>query len=190
MNYEKNYLLTTNMCNPFNRFLGRLKKVSASLREVINKNKKMFNFDNQILNVQGRIVMDMYPLMRRHTTGNGNGGLKLKTVAQKYLSAGEEKDDVKYTEINALQDGTSTTRKRLAKYCVQDAYLPVKLMLIQMPDRNAFKQNFLEYYFENSRLGGTLLRYLVNKSREYNKYFKQVRVVCSSSCNYEEFIEM
>lgn len=157
------------------RFLGRLRKVKASIRAVTNPNKRMYRYDNTIVNVQGRIIMDMYPLFCRHSVSKHH--LKLKQVAKKYLQAGEEKDDVKYTEINGLQDGDALTRKRLAHYCVQDSFLPVKLMLVLMPDRKAAKQNFIEHYFENSRNGGTIIRYLVNKSKEYNKYFKQVRVV-------------
>lgn len=127
------------------------------------------------VNVQGRIIMDMYPMFNRHNSGKNR--LKLKHVAKKYLQKGEEKDDVQYTEINFLQEGDEITRRRLAKYCVQDSYLPVKLMMVIIPDRKSMQQDFVQYYFESSRLGGTILRYLVNKSKQYNRYFKQVRVV-------------
>lgn len=155
-------------------YLGRLRKIKAFIRPVLNKSKRMYRFDSKIVNCQGRVVMDMYLLFQRHTIGKQV--LKLKNVAQQYLQVGEEKDDVKYTEINGLQDGNDITRQRLAKYCVQDSYLPLKLMRVALPDRKT-GQDFMEYYWEQAKCGGTILRYLVNKSRDYNKYFKHVRVV-------------
>ncbi|ODM86655.1 DNA polymerase delta catalytic subunit, partial [Orchesella cincta] len=158
-------------------FMGRLKKIKTTIRPIINQHKQMNRLDKQIVNIQGRIVMDMFPLYVIHdVTRTGVKPLALKSVAKRHLKAGEEKDDVKWTEINTLQNGDSKTRKRLAKYCVQDSFLPIKLMQVQMPDRASAKMDFLQYYFEKSRLGGTILRYLVNKSRDYDKYFKQVRV--------------
>lgn len=153
--------------------------MKTSIRPVVNRNKKLYNFDKHLANIQGRVLMDMYPLYIRHYLSRSKGALKLKNVAKRFLDKGEEKDDVKFTEINSLQDGDSTTRQRLAKYCVQDSYLPLRLMVVHVPDRKAEHVNFLEYYFTNSQLSGTILRYLVNKSKEYNRYFKQVRVVSS-----------
>ncbi|CAL8068887.1 unnamed protein product [Orchesella dallaii] len=158
-------------------FLGRLKKVRATIRPILNHHKRMNKLDKQVVNVQGRIVMDMFPLYFIHDTKrSGVKPLSLKSVAKRHLQEGEEKDDVKYTEINDLQNGDSKSRNRLAKYCVQDSFLPVKLMRVQMPDRVSERMDFLQYYWDKARLGGTILRYLVNKSRDYDRYFKQVRV--------------
>ncbi|ODM94277.1 DNA polymerase delta catalytic subunit [Orchesella cincta] len=108
-------------------FMGRLKKIKTTIRPIINQHKQMNRLDKQIVNIQGRIVMDMFPLY-------------------------------------VIHDVTRTGVK------------PLALKSVQMPDRASAKMDFLQYYFEKSRLGGTILRYLVNKSRDYDKYFKQVRV--------------
>ena len=63
------------------RFLGRLKKVKASVRPIVNGNKKMYTFDSHVVNSQGCIVMDMYPLYARHESFGGKNFLKLRHVS-------------------------------------------------------------------------------------------------------------
>ena len=41
---------------------------------------------------------------------------------------GEQKEDVHHSIISTLQDGDADTRRRLAVYCLKDAYLPQRLL--------------------------------------------------------------
>ena len=41
---------------------------------------------------------------------------------------GEQKEDVHYSQITVLQNGNADTRRRLAVYCLKDAYLPQRLL--------------------------------------------------------------
>lgn len=50
----------------------------------------------------------------------------LNSVSAHFL--GEQKEDVPHTIISDLQNGTEYTRRRLAVYCLKDAYLPLRLM--------------------------------------------------------------
>ena len=40
----------------------------------------------------------------------------------------EQKEDVQHSIIYDLQNGNEYTRRRLAIYCIKDAYLPLRLM--------------------------------------------------------------
>lgn len=44
------------------------------------------------------------------------------TVCAKFL--GEQKEDVHHSIISDLQNGDAESRRRLAVYCLKDAYLP------------------------------------------------------------------
>ena len=44
------------------------------------------------------------------------------------LTLGEQKEDVHYSIISDLQNGNDETRRRLAIYCLKDAYLPQRLI--------------------------------------------------------------
>lgn len=40
----------------------------------------------------------------------------------------EQKEDVPYNTIYKLQHGNEFTRRRLAIYCIKDAFLPIRLL--------------------------------------------------------------
>ena len=46
----------------------------------------------------------------------------LNSVSTHFL--GEQKEDVHHSQITVLQQGNADTRRRLAVYCLKDAYLP------------------------------------------------------------------
>ena len=48
----------------------------------------------------------------------------LNSVSAHFLN--EQKEDVHHSIITTLQNGTDSTRKRLAVYCLKDAYLPMR----------------------------------------------------------------
>lgn len=56
---------------------------------------------------------------------------KLSQYSLNFVSAnflGEQKEDVHYSIISDLQNGNEFSRRRLAIYCLKDAYLPMRLM--------------------------------------------------------------
>ena len=56
---------------------------------------------------------------------------KLRSYSLNSVSAhflGEQKEDVHHSVITSLQNGDEFTRRRLAVYCIKDAYLPLRLM--------------------------------------------------------------
>ena len=56
---------------------------------------------------------------------------KLRSYSLNSVSAaflGEQKEDVHHSVISSLQAGDEFTRRRLAVYCLKDAYLPLRLM--------------------------------------------------------------
>lgn len=52
---------------------------------------------------------------------------------------GQQKEDVHYSIITDLQNGTDETRRRLAVYCIKDAQLPLRLM-----DKLMYIINYIE----------------------------------------------
>lgn len=50
----------------------------------------------------------------------------LNAVSFQFL--GDQKEDVHYSLIYALQNKDADSRKRIAVYCLKDAYLPLRLI--------------------------------------------------------------
>tara|TARA_B110000196_G_C21128560_1_gene657237 strand:+ start:118 stop:1647 length:1530 start_codon:yes stop_codon:yes gene_type:complete len=75
-------------------------------------------------NCRGLIV---YDVMVQLVKSERLRSYALKDVARELLGD-EDKDDVKYTEIPILQRGSDEDRRRLAKYCMQDAMLCTHLI--------------------------------------------------------------
>jgi len=75
-----------------------------------------------------------------------------------------------------LQTGDSQSRAILASYCVQDSFLPFKLIHLDIPNRPG-RGDFIQYYLDKSKSGGNLVRYLANKSMDYEEFAKRLRVV-------------
>ncbi|KAF9013311.1 ribonuclease H-like domain-containing protein [Cyathus striatus] len=78
--------------------------------------------------VSGRLLFDLLHFTLKYNPGSvsGPGMFRLGPTCERVL--GEKKEDVAFTEVNSLQFGDATTRRRLAIYCCKDAYLPQKLL--------------------------------------------------------------
>ncbi len=68
------------------------------------------------------------------------------------LTSSSEKEDVHHTMITELFNGTPESRRRLALYCLKDAYLPQRLM---------DKLSCLENYTEMARVTGVPFNFLL-----------------------------
>ncbi|KAI5137394.1 DNA polymerase delta subunit 1 [Nematocida ausubeli] len=101
--------------------------------------------------VPGRIVFDMLDIVKKEFNLHS---YSLNSVSSVFL--GEQKEDVHYTQILALYNGTDETRKRLGVYCLKDTYLPIRIM---------YTKNLFINYCELARVTGVPFEYLVNRGQ-------------------------
>ncbi|KAF8895617.1 ribonuclease H-like domain-containing protein [Infundibulicybe gibba] len=75
----------------------------------------------------GRVQIDVFKhIMEHHPAPRKAAGVyKLGAVSKRFL--GEDKVDIAFTDINRIQEDSSSTRRDLAVYCCKDAFLPQKL---------------------------------------------------------------
>ncbi|KAJ1937712.1 DNA-directed DNA polymerase delta, partial [Linderina macrospora] len=114
--------------------------------------------DSKVINIEGRCQFDVLQAMRR-------GGFSLRSYSLNAVSAtflGEQKEDVPYSIITDLQNESAETRRRLAVYCLKDAFLPQRLM---------DKLMFLVNHIEMARVTGVPFNYLLTRGQ-------QIRVMC------------
>lgn len=69
----------------------------------------------------------------------------------------EQKEDVHHNVITDLQNGDAQTRRRLAVYCLKDAYLPLRLL-----DKLMCIVNNIEM----ARVTGVPLTYLLTRGQQ------------------------
>ena len=79
----------------------------------------------------------------------------LNSVSAHFL--GQQKEDVHHSIIADLQNGTADDRRRLAVYCLKDAFLPQRLMDKLMVVIN---------HVEMSRVTGVPLEYLLRRGQQ------------------------
>ena len=60
-------------------------------------------------------------------------------MARRGPACGAAPQDVHHSAISELHNGTEETRRRLAVYCLKDAYLPQRLL-----DKLMFTYNYIE----------------------------------------------
>ncbi|KAJ2637678.1 DNA polymerase delta catalytic subunit, partial [Coemansia sp. RSA 1694] len=84
--------------------------------------------------MEGRVQFDVLAAMRREYKLRS---FSLNAVSAKFL--GEQKEDVPYSIITDLQNESPETRRRLAVYCLKDAFLPQRLV-----DKLMFLVNSME----------------------------------------------
>ena len=71
------------------------------------------------LPIDGRVQLDLLTAIQRE---HKLASYSLNAVSAHFLN--EQKEDVHHSCITDLQNGTDETRRRLAVYCLKDAYLP------------------------------------------------------------------
>lgn len=77
--------------------------------------------------------------------------------AVSYYFLEEQKEDVEHNVITDLQNGDAQTRRRLAVYCLKDAYLPLRLL-----DKLMCVVNNIEM----ARVTGVPLTYLLTRGQQ------------------------
>ena len=141
----------------FGRVFGR--KVTA--RDKTFESKQSGKRDTKEIRINGRVLFDMLDVMVRDEKLSS---YSLNSVSRTFL--GEQKEDVQYTEIPALQRGGPNDRRRMASYCRTDAALPLRLLRKMMKFVN---------YVEMARTTTVPLAYLLTRGQQIRVYSQLLR---------------
>ncbi|KAF9447509.1 hypothetical protein P691DRAFT_776079 [Macrolepiota fuliginosa MF-IS2] len=132
-------------------FLGRLKNVKTEVKSTHFSSKAYGQRDSKETPLDGRLQMDILQYMQRE---HKLRSYTLNSVCAQFL--GEQKEDVHHSVITELQNGTPESRRRLAVYCLKDAYLPQRLLDKLMCFVN---------YAEMARVTGVPFNYLLARGQ-------------------------
>ncbi|ESK97702.1 dna polymerase delta catalytic subunit [Moniliophthora roreri MCA 2997] len=132
-------------------FLGRLRGQQTKVRETHFSSKAYGQRDSKDTVLDGRLQLDILQFMQRE---HKLRSYSLNSVCAQFL--GEQKEDVHHSVITDLQNGTPESRRRLAVYCLKDAYLPQRLMDKLMCFVN---------YIEMARVTGVPFNYLLARGQ-------------------------
>ncbi|ORY50267.1 DNA polymerase delta catalytic subunit [Rhizoclosmatium globosum] len=133
-------------------FLGRVRDLETKAKDSRFSSKALGTRDNKAINIEGRLQVDVLQIMQRDH--------KLRSYTLNSVSAhflGEQKEDVHHSIIADLQNGNDETRRRLAIYCLKDAYLPQRLLDKLMCIIN---------YIEMARVTGVPFNYLLTRGQQ------------------------
>lgn len=131
---------------------SRLHNIKSVSKETNFSSKQMGNRDTKATNTNGRLQLDLLQLVQRD---HQLRSYTLNSVCAQFL--GEQKEDVHHTMITELFNGTPESRRRLAVYCLKDAYLPQRLM---------DKLSCLENYTEMARVTGVPFNFLLSRGQQ------------------------
>ncbi|KAK3815059.1 MAG: delta DNA polymerase [Benniella sp.] len=153
-NFDIPYLLDRSKHLGVNKFpfLGRLNDIKSEAKEKTFSSKAYGTRENKVTNMEGRLQLDMLQVMHRDYKLRS---YTLNSVCADFL--GEQKEDVHHSIITELQNGNEETRRRLAIYCLKDAYLPQRLM---------DKLMCLINYIEMARVTGVPFNYLLARGQQ------------------------
>ncbi|KAG7443660.1 uncharacterized protein BT62DRAFT_988235 [Guyanagaster necrorhizus] len=132
-------------------FLGRLKYNETKTVNTHFSSKAYGQRDSKDTPLDGRLQLDVLQFMQRE---HKLRSYTLNSVCAQFL--GEQKEDVHHSVITELQNGTPESRRRLAVYCLKDAYLPQRLLDKLMCFVN---------YIEMSRVTGVPFNYLLARGQ-------------------------
>ncbi|GAA5977284.1 hypothetical protein JCM5350_002416 [Sporobolomyces pararoseus] len=133
-------------------YLGRLKGVKSEVKDTHFSSKAYGNRDSKETGMDGRLQLDMLQVMQRDYKLRS---YTLNSVCAHFL--GEQKEDVHHSIITDLQNGNAESRRRLAVYCLKDAYLPQRIMDKLMSFIN---------YIEMARVTGIPFNYLISRGQQ------------------------
>ncbi|KAH7911043.1 DNA polymerase family B-domain-containing protein [Hygrophoropsis aurantiaca] len=132
-------------------YLGRLKNSKTQMKDTHFSSKAYGQRDSKETVLDGRLQLDVLQFMQRE---HKLRSYTLNSVCAQFL--GEQKEDVHHSVITELQNGTPESRRRLAVYCLKDAYLPQRLLDKLMCFVN---------YIEMARVTGVPFNYLLSRGQ-------------------------
>ncbi|KAI0236792.1 DNA-directed DNA polymerase delta, partial [Massospora cicadina] len=133
-------------------YLGRVGNIRSVVKESHFSSRAYGSRDTKAINLEGRLQLDMLQVMQRDYKLRS---YSLNAVCEHFL--GETKEDVHHSIITDLWKGDAETRRRLAVYCLKDAYLPLRLM---------DKLMCLFNYMEMARVTGVPFSYLLTRGQQ------------------------
>ncbi|KAM4056130.1 DNA polymerase family B domain-containing protein [Hirsutella rhossiliensis] len=140
-------------------YWSRIPSVPSRAKDTNFSSKQIGNRDTKETNTNGRLQLDLLQLIQRD---HQLRSYTLNSVCAHFL--GEQKEDVHHTMITELFNGTPESRRRLALYCLKDAYLPQRLM---------DKLSCLENYTEMARVTGVPFNFLLSRGQQI-KFISQL----------------
>jgi DNA polymerase delta subunit 1 len=133
-------------------FFGRLKNVKQEIKDSVFSSKAYGTRESKAINIDGRMQLDLLQFIQRE--------YKLRSYTLNSVSAhflNEQKEEVQHSNITELQNGNMETRRRLAVYCLKDAYLPLRLLE---------KLMCLVNYTEMARVTGVPFSFLLTRGQQ------------------------
>ncbi|KAK9470006.1 DNA polymerase family B-domain-containing protein [Dipodascopsis tothii] len=133
-------------------YFGRIVNSRQEARDTTFSSKAYGSRESKSINIDGRLQFDLLQLIQRDYKLRS---YTLNAVSDHFLK--EQKEDVHHSIITDLQNGTPESRRRLAVYCLKDAYLPIRLM---------DKLMCLVNYSEMARVTGVPFNYLLTRGQQ------------------------
>lgn len=133
-------------------YFGRMVNIKQEAKDSVFSSRAYGTRENKVINIDGRMQLDLLQFVQRE--------YKLRSYTLNSVSAhflGEQKEDVQHSIITDLQNGSAETRRRLAVYCLKDAYLPLRLLE---------KLMCLVNYTEMARVTGVPFSYLLARGQQ------------------------
>lgn len=154
-NFDMPYLLGRAGVLKIGAAFGQLGKLKNRVAKTVKKTFTSAAFgtrENSVTALEGRVTMDMILYMYRN---HKLSSYSLNAVASEFL--GQQKEDVHHSIISDLQRGSEEDRRRLAVYCLKDAYLPQRLLS---------KLMVLVNYVEMARVTGVPIPFLMSRGQQ------------------------
>ncbi|VFQ91089.1 unnamed protein product [Cuscuta campestris] len=131
--------------------LGRIRNSRARVKDTTFSSRQLGTREGKEITLEGRVQFDLLQAVQRDYKLSS---YSLNSVSAHFLN--EQKEDVHHSIISDLQNGNSETRRRLAVYCLKDAYLPQRLL---------DKLMFIYNYVEMARVTGVPISFLLARGQ-------------------------
>ncbi|KAL6284732.1 hypothetical protein ACE6H2_015661 [Prunus campanulata] len=131
--------------------LGRIKNSRVRVKDTTFSSRQYGTRESKEVTVEGRVQFDLLQAMQRDYKLSS---YSLNSVSAHFLS--EQKENVHHSIISDLQNGNAETRRRLAVYCLKDAYLPQRLL---------DKLMYIYNYVEMARVTGVPISFLLSRGQ-------------------------
>ncbi|EXB40942.1 DNA polymerase delta catalytic subunit [Morus notabilis] len=131
--------------------LGRIRNSRVRVKDTTFSSRQYGTRESKEVTIEGRVQFDLLQAMQRDYKLSS---YSLNSVSAHFLS--EQKEDVHHSIISDLQNGNAETRRRLAVYCLKDAYLPQRLL---------DKLMYIYNYVEMARVTGVPISFLLSRGQ-------------------------
>ncbi|XP_023749352.1 DNA polymerase delta catalytic subunit [Lactuca sativa] len=131
--------------------LGRIRNSRVRVKDTTFSSRQYGTRESKEVTLEGRVQFDLLQAMQRDYKLSS---YSLNSVSAHFLN--EQKEDVHHSIISDLQNGNPETRRRLAVYCLKDAYLPQRLL---------DKLMYIYNYVEMARVTGVPISFLLSRGQ-------------------------